>query len=59
MDFFYTSPYFKDMTHFVNKMNDGIDFTSYLTPRRLDIVRKRTPQEIIIADMPWMGKYFL
>lgn len=54
-DLAYTSPFFKDMTKMVNLMNDGVDFSSFLSPRRLEIVRKRNPQQIILADMPWIG----
>ena len=56
-DIFYTSPFFKNVTRFMNELNDGIDFSSYLKPARTEIVRKRNPPEIIVAAMSMMGMF--
>jgi ribosomal protein S18 acetylase RimI-like enzyme len=54
-DIFYTSPFFKNVTRMVNKVNGGIDYSSYLTPARAEIARKRNPPEILLAEMSMIG----
>ena len=39
----------------MNELNDGIDFSSYLTPGRREIALKRNPPEILIAEMSMAG----
>ena len=39
----------------MNELNDGVDFSSYLTPERREIARKRNPPEILIAEMSYAG----
>ena len=39
----------------MNELNDGVDFSSYLTPERREIARKRNPPEILIAEMSYEG----
>ena len=50
-----TSPFFKNVTRFINELNDGIDFSSYLTPTRAELVRRRNPPEIILAEISMIG----
>jgi GNAT superfamily N-acetyltransferase len=54
-DIAYTSPFIKNVTKFMNDINDGIDFSSYLTPARAELVRKRNPPEILLAEMSMMA----
>ena len=40
----------------INKISDSVDFSSYLSPARAEIVRKRNPPELILADMTMTGE---
>ena len=40
----------------LNSLHDGIDFSSYLTPTRAEIVRSRNPPEVLVAEMTIMGE---
>ena len=41
----------------VNEINGGIDYSSYITPARAEIARKRNPPKILLAEITMIGVY--
>lgn len=40
----------------MNALNEGVDLFPYLTPSRAEIVRKRNPPEMIVAEPTTIGE---
>lgn len=39
----------------INDINRDIDYSSYLTPARAEIARKRNPPQILLAEITMIG----